>query len=216
MQRVPLTGSAMGLYDRYVLPRLIGFACSREANMKQRERVVPRARGVVLEIGIGTGLNLPFYDADRVSRVLGLEPAPEMIRLARKAARSVDVPVELVEGPGEAIPLGPASVDTVVITYTLCSIPDAPRAVGEMARVLKPGGRLLFCEHGAAPDPGVLGWQRRLTPIWKRIGGGCHLDRDIPALLAAGGFGAGEVEQGYIPGWRPASYNYWGAASRVG
>lgn len=203
----------MGLYGKYVLPKLVHFACRLEPAMRQREKVVPEATGEVLEIGIGSGLNLPYYDAEKVQRVRGLEPAPEMMRMAREAAREVDPEVELLEAAAEEIPLDDASVDTVVVTYTLCTISEPEKALREMARVLGPGGALLFCEHGAAPDEGVRRWQRRITPLWKRLAGGCHLDRDIPALLEAGGFAIERLETIYLPGWRPATFNYWGRAA---
>ena len=203
----------MGLYTRYILPRAVHLACSGRPQMRQRAKVVPRARGRVLEIGIGSGLNLPFYDAARVSRIWGLDPSPQMRAMAAKVARRVPIDVELVGVSGDQVPLDSASVDTVVITYTLCSIPDPEAAVREAARVLKPGGELLFCEHGEAPDQSVRRWQERLTPIWSRLGGGCHLGRPIPAIIERGGFRLTAVETMYLPGWRFASFNYWGAAT---
>jgi len=203
----------MGLYNRYVLPRMVHLACSGRSNMRQRAKVIPRARGRVLEIGIGSGLNLPFYDAARVTKVWGLDPSPEMQAMAAKAARGVPLDVELVGLAGDQVPLDAASVDTVVITYTLCSIPEPGPALREAARVLRPGGELLFCEHGEAPDESVRRWQRRLTPIWSRLGGGCQLGRPIPALIEGGGFRLTSLDTMYIPGWRPASFNYWGAAT---
>lgn len=202
----------MGLYERMVLPRVVHLACSSRPNMKQREKVVPRARGTVLEIGIGSGLNLAFYDSAQVTKVWGLDPSPQMIQMAAAAARRTPLEVEFIEAGCEQIPVDSNSIDTVVITYTLCTIADSESALREMARVLKPGGRLLFCEHGAAPDANVLRWQRRLNPVWRRLGGGCHLDRDTPELLRRGGFEITEMETMYIPGWRPASFNYWGSA----
>jgi len=203
----------VGLYSRYVLPRVVHLACSTEPNMKQREKLVPHARGRVLESGVGSGLNLAFYDPDHVTKVWGLDPSPEMIEMAVEAAREVPIEVEMVTAGGEEIPLGSNTFDTVVITYTLCTIPESEPALREMARVLKPGGELLFCEHGAAPDANVLRWQRCLNPIWRRFGGGCHLDRDTPDLLRRGGFEITEMDTMYIPGWRPASFNYWGRAA---
>jgi ubiquinone/menaquinone biosynthesis C-methylase UbiE len=181
--------------------------------MRQREKVVPLARGRVLEIGIGSGLNLPYYDARKVSKLWGLDPSPEMTRIAERSARAVPFDVDFIGLPGEEIPLDNHSVDTIVMTYTLCSIPDTQMALQQMARVLKPGGSLVFCEHGAAPDPEVRRWQDRITPIWKRLGGGCHLNRAIPELIAQGGFRITALETMYIPGWRPASFNYWGTAA---
>ena len=204
---------AMDLYDRYVLPRVVHVACSGRTQMRQRAKLVPRARGRVLEIGIGSGLNLPFYDAARVSKIWGLDPSPQMRAMAAKVARRVPIDVELVGVSGDQVPLDSASVDTVVITYTLCSIPDPEAAVREAARVLKPGGELLFCEHGEAPDQSVRRWQERLTPIWSRLGGGCHLGRPIPAIIERGGFRLTAVETMYLPGWRFASFNYWGVAT---
>jgi len=181
--------------------------------MRQREKIVPSARGRVLEVGLGSGLNLPYYDSDRVEHVVGLDPSPEITRMAAKAVAQVPFEVELLAAGGEEIPLDSDSVDTVLITYTLCTIPQPTPALREMARVLRPGGRLLFCEHGLAPDPGVRRWQKRINPLWRRVGGGCHLDRDITALLIEGGFKIEGLETRYIPGWRPASFNYWGSAT---
>lgn len=180
--------------------------------MRQRQKVVPLARGRVLEIGIGSGLNLPFYDENKVARVWGLDPSPEMIRMAGKAAETAPFEVEFVPLPIEEAPLEDGFVDTVVVTYTLCTIPDPGSALRHMARVLKPGGELIFCEHGLAPDAGVRRWQRRMNPIWKRLAGGCHLDRNIPELIKQGGFRIRDLETLYLPGWRPGSFNYWGTA----
>jgi len=182
--------------------------------MRQREKIVPFARGRVLEIGLGSGLNLPYYDAKKVSKLWGLDPSAKMIKMAEARAGSVAFDVEFIVLPGEAIPLESSSVDTVLVTYTLCTILDVHRALLEMARVLKPDGELIFCEHGAAPDASVRRWQNCINPVWKHIGGGCHLNREIPALIEQGGFEIKELNASYIPGWRPASYNYWGRATR--
>ena len=202
----------MALYSRYILPRVVHFTCGLKPNMRQREKVVPHARGRVLEVGIGSGLNLPFYDPANVSKVWGLDPAPEMTQIAERAARSLPFEVEFIGLPGDEIPLEDGSVDTVVVTYTLCTIPDTTAALRQMSRVLRPGGELLFCEHGAAPDARVRRWQDRLNPLWKRVGGGCNLNRPIPALIEAGGFRIKSLDTMYIPGWRPASFNFWGTA----
>ena len=199
-------------YDRYVLPYIIDLACGVKPVQRQRRKIVPQASGRVLEIGIGTGRNLPFYDRSKLTELCGLDPSPQMHRLARRRMRDSGIEVRLLTLSAERIPEPAASFDTLVLTYTLCSIADPLAAVREMRRVLKPGGRLLFCEHGLAPDPSVRKWQRRLTPIWKRIGGGCHLDRDIPALLREGGFRVAELETMYLPGPRPTTYNFWGTA----
>jgi ubiquinone/menaquinone biosynthesis C-methylase UbiE len=203
----------MGLYRKYLLPRLVHLACSSEPSMRQRQKLVPLAHGRVLEVGIGSGLNLPFYDPDKVTEVVGLDPSSEMIRMADRPAARASFHVTFVTAGGEEIPLDSGSFDTVLLTYTLCTIPDYEPALREIARVLDPGGRLLFCEHGLAPDAGVRRWQNRLNPVWRRLGGGCHLNRDIPDLLGRGGFEIEGMETMYIPGWRPASYNYWGSAA---
>lgn len=202
----------MGLYSRYILPKVIHFTCGLKPNMRQREKVVPRAHGRVLEVGIGSGLNLPYYDSAKVSKVWGLDPAPEMTQMAKRAVRSLPFEVEFIGLPGDEIPLEDNSVDTVVVTYTLCTIPDTAPALRQISRVLRPGGELIFCEHGAAPDASVRRWQDRLNPIWKRLGGGCNLNRPIPTLIEAGGFRIKSLDTMYIIAWRPAGFNYWGTA----
>lgn len=204
----------MGLYSRYVLPRVVHLTCGSRPTMRQREKIVPRASGRVLEIGLGSGLNLPYYDPALVTELVGLDPSPEITDLASDALEDVEFVARVVESGAEDIPLEDDSFDTLVMTYTLCSIPDPIPAVREMARVLTPDGRLLFCEHGAAPDASVRRWQDRVDPLWRRLGGGCRLNRAIPDLIEAGGFTVSEVETMYIPGWRPACYNYWGTAVR--
>ncbi len=205
----------MGLYSKYILPKVVHLACSTKPTMRQREKVVPLAKGRILEIGIGSGLNLPYYDVSKVTKLWALDPSPEMTKLAESAARSVHFDVEFIDLPSEEIPLENNSVDTVLITYTLCTIPDPQPALREMARVLRAGGELVFCEHGAAPDSSVRRWQDRLNPIWRRLGGGCHLNRAIPDLIGQGGFRISRVETMYIPGWRPACFNYWGTATHA-
>lgn len=199
-------------YERNVLPWLIDFACGMKSVGKQRMKVIPQARGRVLEIGIGTGLNLPFYDAGRVSELVGVEPSLRMHRLVLKRSRAARLPVELVGITAERLPLADAAFDTVVSTYTLCTIPDPVAALREARRVLAPGGRLLFSEHGRAPDEGVRRWQDRIQPLWGVFSGGCHLGRDIPAILREAGFDP-QVEAMYVPGPRIASYHYWGVAT---
>lgn len=202
----------MSLYEEKVLPRLIALACGTRPTRKQREKIVPHAVGDVLEVGFGNGANLPHYDVDKVRRIWGLEPSAGMRRLAAENIEASGFEVELIDLPGEEIPLDDNTVDTVVITYTLCSIPDVPAALAGVRRVLKPGGALLFCEHGRAPDHGVYKWQKRLNPGWKKLAGGCNIDRDIPALLRGSGFEIEEDNRMYIPGLRVLSYNYWGVA----
>ena len=202
----------MGLYDRHILPHLIDFACGMGAVMKARSQLVPQARGRVLEIGIGSGLNLSFYDPQRVEVVVGVDPSAEMQALARERAARCQVPVEMIALELGQIQAADASFDDIVCTFTLCTIPDAIAALREMRRVLKPGGRLLFCEHGLAPDLPVVRWQKRLTPLWKPLAGGCHLDRDIHALIEAGGFHIRQLETGYLKGPRPMTHVYRGWA----
>ena len=201
-------------YERNVLPWLIDFACGMKSVSQQRMKVIPQARGRVLEIGLGTGLNLPFYDTGRVSELVGVEPSLTMHHLAMKRSRAAGIPVELVGIGAERLPLADHVFDTVVSTYTLCTIPDPVLALRELRRVLAPGGRLLFSEHGRAPDESVRKWQTRIQPVWGKFSGGCHLGRDIPAILKEAGFDA-QVESMYIPGPRIASYHYWGMATAV-
>ena len=202
----------MGWYDEKILPRFINLACAGKPSTKQREKIVPDATGDVLEIGFGSGLNLPFYDSGKVRKVFGLEPSDGMRKLAAERVKTSDIEVEFIDLPGEQIPLDDSSVDTVLVTYTLCTIPDAVAALDGMRRVLKPGGKLLFCEHGKAPDESVLRWQNRLNSTWGKIGGGCNINRDIPALLEKGGFRITRDERMYIPGPKVLCYNYWGSA----
>jgi ubiquinone/menaquinone biosynthesis C-methylase UbiE len=201
----------MGFYQDKILPYVIHLAMRQRNLAAYRGRVVPAADGRVLEIGIGSGLNLPFY-SQKVEQVIGLDPSANLLSMARQAARPSLGPVELVEGSAEAIPLESRTVDTVVTTWTLCSIPDAPRSLLEMRRVLKPGGRLLFVEHGRAPDASVRWWQDHLNPAWKRLGGGCHLNRAIESLIGGGGFQFDRIETGYMRGPRPMSFMYEGSA----
>lgn len=201
-----------GLYDRHVLPRLIDLACSGADIERQRRLVVPRATGKVLEVGMGPGLNLAFYDPDRVELVWGLEPNTSMRSLAADRIESSGLDVRWLDLPGEEIPLDTDTVDTVVLTYTLCSIGDWERALGQMRRVLRPDGQLLFCEHGEAPDESVRTWQRRIEPIWSRVAGGCHLTRRIPELIEQAGFVIDELDEGYLPGPKISAYQYRGRA----
>jgi len=198
-------------YDRHVLPYLIDMACGIRPVARQREKVVPLAQGQVLEVGIGTGLNIPFYDKTRVTRITGVDPALRMHSLAQKRIAQAGLDVDLIGLSAERLPVDDASFDTVVCTYTLCTIPDPAAALAEMRRVLKPGGKLLFSEHGRAPDANVSKWQTRLQPYWSKLAGGCMLDRDVPLLLRDAGFQS-EVQSRYLPGPRFVSYHYWGVA----
>lgn len=201
----------MSFYREHVLPYLLQRAMRRSDLAEYRVRLIPQATGRVLEIGIGSGLNLPFYSTN-VDQVFGLEPSPKLLAMTRNAAGKSVVPVELIEGSAEAIPLDRQSIDTVVITWTLCSIPDAANSLREMRRVLKPGGRLLFVEHGLSPDPNVRVWQNRITPLWKRIGGGCHLNRPINSIIKTGGFHFDRLDTGYMKGPKLMTYMFEGTA----
>jgi ubiquinone/menaquinone biosynthesis C-methylase UbiE len=205
----------MGFYSRHILPRLLDIAMGAKPITYQRKKVVPRAEGRVLEIGFGAGHNLPYYDPGKVERIWALEPAAEMRARAGERAAASPIPLEFLGLPSEKIPLDKESADTVLITYTLCTIPDVMAALGEMRRVLKPSGRMIFCEHGEAPDENVRRWQRFITPAWKRIGGGCHVGRPIPKLIRDAGFKVEDMETMYLPGTpRFAGFNYWGSASK--
>ncbi len=202
----------MGFYNDFVLPRLCDLAMRNRRLLPYRARVVGAAEGRVLEIGMGSGLNLPFYGAS-AREIMALEPAPRLIGMARRVAGE-GVPVTFIEASAQAIPLDDKSVDTVVTTWTLCTIPNAVAALAEVRRVLKPNGRLLFVEHGLAPDQGVRWWQDRLTPAWKRIAGGCHLNRPIQSMIVSAGFRMDRLEMGYMPGPKPLAFMYEGSASR--
>lgn len=206
----------MGFYDKWVVPRLINCACATKPVRRQREKVVPQASGTVLEVGIGTGLNLPYYDTSRVDRLIGLDPSEESWELAGQRAEALSIPVEFIGLPGEEIPLDENSVDTVLVTFSLCTIPEPVLALEGMRRVLKPSGKLLFAEHGRAPDAGIARWQDRLDGVWATIAGGCHLNRDVPQLLERGGFSIDSLQTMYLPGTpRVAAFNYWGQALPV-
>ncbi len=204
----------MSFYDRWILPYLIDLSMRNKEATRYRAKIVPEACGTILEIGIGSGLNLAFYGPS-VERLYGLDPSEELLRMARRKARAARFPVEFLNRTGEEIPLDDAAVNTVVTTWTLCSIPDPIKALKEMRRVLKPGGALIFAEHGLAPEVGVQRWQKRLNPVWNRIGGGCNLDRKMDALISAAGFAITDLTTEYAKGPRPMSYIYCGRARPV-
>jgi ubiquinone/menaquinone biosynthesis C-methylase UbiE len=202
----------MGFYNDFILPRLLDLAMSNKQLQPFRERVIGAAEGRVLEIGVGSGRNLPFYRSP-ANEILALEPSPKLVAMARGAADS-GVPVHFLEASAETIPLDDATIDSVVTTWTLCSIPQAASALGEMRRVLRPGGRLLFAEHGLAPSASVRWWQDRVTPAWQRISGGCHLNRPIRSMIEGAGFRIDRIETGYISGPKPFTFMYEGSAQR--
>ncbi|MBL8536677.1 MAG: methyltransferase domain-containing protein [Hyphomonadaceae bacterium] len=203
----------MSFYSRYILPPLIDCACGAKPIRRQRAKIIPKARGVVLELGFGSGLNAQFYDPARVAKVYALEPEPGMVERAERAAARSAVPIQVMPEPAEALSLPDASVDTVVVTYALCTIPDPAAALAGARRALKPGGVLLFCEHGLAPDPEVSRTQRFVEPLWKRIAGGCHLTREPVRLIEGAGFEIRQKEALYLPSTpRFAGFNTWGEA----
>ena len=201
----------MSLYRDLVLPRLVHGAMRNPELAPYRKRTLEQAQGLVLEIGIGSGLNFPHYPK-AVSRVLGLEPSACLAVMARRAASGVAFPVDVLEKSAEAIPLDDGTIDSVVSTWTLCSVSDVGRALAELRRVLKPGGLFLFVEHGLSPDKSVRTWQRRLTPVWRCCAGGCHLNRPIHELVESSGFRCTALQTGYAKGPRPMTFMYEGSA----
>ena len=202
----------MGLYDTYILPQLTHWICSQQEIAKERRKIVPRAKGNVLEVGMGSGLNLPFYDPSVVRHVWGVEPSFKLREMAQKRAEGLSFDVDLIGFTGEEIPLDNHCVDTVVVTYALCSIPDVKKALKEMNRVLKSDGELIFCEHGSAPDEAVRRWQERINPFWTRVSGGCHLNRPVPDLIRESGFKIRHMETMYNSPLKIVSFNYQGVA----
>ena len=204
----------MSFYDKYILPSFLNCACGSKPINYQREKVVPQAQGVILEVGIGSGLNIPFYDIPKVEKIIGLDPSPELNAMAQKVADEHAINIDFILSGAEDIPLPDNHVDSVLVTYTMCTIPDALAANKEMLRVLKPDGRLIFCEHGLAPDAKVSKWQDRIDPFWGKIAGGCHLNRNIPELIRSAGFQIQTMDEMYLPSTpKFAGYNYWGAAT---
>ncbi len=201
----------MSLYAKYILPRLINLFMQNKVAMAERRKLVPLASGTVLEVGVGSGINLPLYGRD-VEALLAVDPSLEIWRLALRRVSRVPFPVEFLQCSAEQIPLEDKTVDTVVTTWTLCTVPDPLRALREMKRVLKPEGRVIFVEHGRSPDARVLVWQNRLNPLWNRIGGGCNLNRKIDALIREAGLRISRIETGYVRGPKPLSYLYRGLA----
>ena len=201
----------MSVYARFVLPPLLDFAMRNAELMRYREQLVPGARGVVLEVGVGSGCNLGYYPS-HVERVVAIDPSAELLRMARKRAHAAAPPIDLVEASAEALPLRTTSIDTAVMTFALCSIAHPERALAEIRRVLKRSGELRFVEHGLAPETSVQRWQHRLNPMWRRVAGGCNLDRKMDELIASSGLHVFDLQKGYAKGPRAMTYVYWGRA----
>ena len=201
----------MGIYEKYFLPKLLNLAMKAPALNALRKKLVPLAEGHVLEIGIGSGLNLPYYD--KSVHITGLDPSLELQLYAKEVALKENIDVEFLSVGGESIPAEDNSFDSVVMTWTLCTIKDPVSALAEIRRVLKPGGKVIFAEHGVSPDDHIARWQARLNPVWKVIGGGCHLNRRIEELYIVSGFGFEQIDRGYLEGPKFATYNYRGVAT---
>jgi len=205
----------LGFYNKYILPKFLNCACGSKPINFQREKIVPLAEGMILDIGIGSGLNIPFYNKSKIDYVYGLDPSDELLKIAKTIAKKNEFEIEFLQCGAEAIPLPDNSIDTVLITYTMCTIQDVELSNKEIMRVLKPEGQLLFIEHGLAPDKNVVKWQRRINPIWNKIAGGCNLNRDIPKLITSSGFKILNMEEMYLPSTpKFAGYNYWGIAKK--
>jgi len=206
----------MRIYEKYILPKVLNFSCGLKPMRYQRQKVVPLAKGDILEVGIGSGLNLPFYNMSNVKNIWGLDPSEELNTMAKKVAKQSNLEVNFLLSGAEEIPLASNSIDTVLITYTLCTIPEVEIAIKEMRRVLRPEGELIFCEHGKSPDENIVKWQNKINPYWNVIGGGCNINRDIPRLIESAGFSINHMESMYIPGTpKVLGFNYWGSAIQI-
>ena len=200
-------------YEKYLLPKLLDTCCSTKPVNYQRKKIVPHAAGTILEIGIGSGLNIPFYDKSKVEKIYGLDPSPELCEMAKQAADKNEINIDFLLNGAEEIKLKSNSIDTVLLTYTLCTIPNPFDALSEIKRVMKSDARILFCEHGIAPDKKVLKWQNRINPIWGKLFGGCNINRNIPNIFLESGFKISNLEQMYLPSTpKIVGYNYWGNA----
>ena len=203
----------MSFYEKYILPRFLNCACASEPITYQRKKVVPLAEGKILEVGIGSGLNLPFYNKSKIEEIWGIDPSEELNAMAKKVAIKEDINVNFITSSAEDIPFPNDYFDTVLVTYTMCTIPSVLQANKEIRRVLKHNGKMIFCEHGVSPDENIKKWQKRLNSIWGKIAGGCNINRNIPMLIKSSGFKIVEMDEMYLPKTpRIAGYNYWGYA----
>ena len=201
------------LYEKHLLPKMLDCCCSTKPINYQRNKVVPHAKGKILEIGIGSGINIPFYKKSQIEKLYGLDPSEELNHMAHKVASQNSLDVEFLLSGAEEIPLPSNSIDTILITYTLCTIPDLNSSMSEMKRVLKDDGNFLFCEHGIAPDLNIIKWQNRINPVWGKLFGGCSINRDIPDIIQSSGFKLNKLNQMYLPSTpKIVGYNYWGHA----
>ena len=202
------------LYEKYALPKILDCSCSTKPVNYQRNKIVPLAKGKVLEIGIGSGLNMPYYEGSSVEKVIGLDPSEELNEIALKKAKDTKLNIDFILNGAEEISLPNNSIDTVLVTYTLCTIPQVSEALNEMKRVLKDDGMFLFCEHGIAPDKNIVNWQNRINPLWGKLFGGCNINRDIPKIIQQSGLKINKLEQMYLPSTpKIVGYNYWGMAT---
>ena len=201
------------LYDKYVCPHVINYAMQMKPFRKQREKVIPYASGRVLEIGIGSGLNFNYYNKSNISEVFAVEPDSVLLKKAKKNAEFNDIKLNIYQIKAEELPFDDRSFDTVISTYTMCSIPGLGKAMSEINRVMKPDAKFLFSEHGKSPDAGIVRWQKRLNAVQKRIAGGCHLDVDIPNEIINADFKLDQIKSMYVPGPKFLSFHYWGSAS---
>ena len=203
----------MSFYEKYILPRFLNCACASEPITYQRKKVVPLAEGKILEVGIGSGLNLPFYNKSKIEEIWGIDPSEELNAMAKKVAIKEDINVNFITSSAEDIPFPNDYFDTVLITYTMCTIPSVLKANKEIKRVLKSSGKMIFCEHGVSPDENIKKWQKRLNSIWGKIAGGCNINGNIPMLIKDSGFKIEEMDEMYLPKTpKIAGYNYWGYA----
>ena len=202
-------------YEKFFLPKVCDKCCSTKPINYQRNKVVPLAKGIVLEIGIGSGLNIPFYNKNNIEKIIGLDPSEELNFLAKKVAKKNNIEIDFIISGAEDIALPDNSIDTILITYTLCTIPDLDNSMAEIKRVLKSDGKFIFCEHGIAPDQNIVKWQTRINPIWKALMGGCNINRNIPKIISDGGFDITNISEMYLPSTpKIVGYNYWGIAQK--
>jgi len=203
----------MNLYDKYILPHLLNCSCNTKPFVLQREKVIPLAKGKVLEVGIGSGLNLPFYEKGNIEEIWGLDPSEELLLMAKKKAKTEHMDVQFLNASAESIELDDNFFDTVIVTYTMCTISNLNQALSEMKRVMKTDGRLIFCEHGASPEQEVFTWQNRMNSVWSKISGGCNINKDIPSIIESSGLVVSQLETMYLPKTpKMLGYNYWGFA----